>query len=169
MRRGDPARVAYVTTLAVLGLSAALVAAPTLPVEAAPPSDKIRAERPVYQVGDKWVRTDGAYELVRINKDVYVFAAGAGNEFHLTKDLNIVKIVLAGRTEFDVDSPPKFTWPLEVDKWGVGRAFWRSAPPRPLVTFTGSISVSWKVDLAEDLPDAANQSEDRDGLRGVRG
>ena len=155
MRRGDPARVAYVTTLAVLGLSAALVAAPTLPVEAAPPSDKIRAERPVYQVGDKWVRTDGAYELVRINKDVYVFAAGAGNEFHLTKDLNIAKIVLAGRTEFDVDSPPKFTWPLEVDKWGVGRAFWRSPPPRPLVTFTGSISVSWKVDLAEDLVTAA--------------
>jgi hypothetical protein len=155
MRRASPARVTRVTALAVLGLSAALVAARTVPVGAAPPSDKIRAERPVYQVGDKWVRTDGAYELVRINKDVYVFSAGAGNEFHLTKDLNIVKIVLAGRTELDIDSPPKFTWPLEVDKWGVGRAFWRSAPPRPLVTFTGSISVSWKVDLAEDLVTAA--------------
>ena len=63
--------------------------------------------------------------------------------------------MLDGRTELDIDSPPKFSWPLEVGKWGVGRTFWRAAPPRPLVTFTGTISVSWQVEQAEDLATAA--------------
>jgi hypothetical protein len=62
--------------------------------------------------------------------------------------------VLDGRTELDIDSPPKFSWPLEVGKWGVGRALWRSAPPRPLLGFTGAINVTWQVDLSEDLATA---------------
>jgi hypothetical protein len=142
------ARVARVATL---GLVAALVALLTSAVAAVAAPDKARVERPVYQVGDKWVRTDGAYELVRIDKDVYVFATGTGKEFHLTRDLAITRIVLDGRAEFDVDSPPKLSWPLEVGKWGVGRAFWRAAPPRALVSFTGSINMTWQVDRAEDV------------------
>jgi hypothetical protein len=130
-------------------------AVPASPAVAASPAPKLRAERPVYRVGDTWLRTDGEYQLSRVERDVYVFSAGAGKEFHLTKDLAIARIVLDGRTELDIDSPPKFAWPLEVGKWGVGRAFWRSPPPRPLVTFTGSISVSWQVELAEDLATAA--------------
>ena len=125
---------------------------PATPLRAA---DVHRAERPVYHVGDKWLRTDGAWELTRIDKDVYVFSASADREFHLTKDLGILKIVLAGRTELEIDSPPKFSWPLEVGKWGVGRALWRSAPPRPLLGFTGAINVAWQVDLSEDLATAA--------------
>jgi hypothetical protein len=125
---------------------------PATPLRAA---DVHRAERPVYHVGDKWLRTDGAWELTRIDKDVYVFSAGADREFHLTKDLGIFKIVLDGRTELEIDSPPKFSWPLEVGKWGVGRALWRSAPPRPLLGFTGAINVTWQVDLSEDLATAA--------------
>ena len=77
---------------------------PATPLRAA---DVPRAERPVYHVGDKWLRTDGAWELTRIDKDVYVFSAGADREFHLTKDLGIFKIVHDGRTELEIDSPPK--------------------------------------------------------------
>src|SRR5262249_4761831 len=117
-------------------------------------ADGPRAERPVYPVGDKWLRTDGAWELTRVEKDSYVFSAGPEKEFHLTKDLGVTKIVLDGRTELDIDSPPKFSWPLEVGKWGVGRALWRSAPPRPLLGFTGAINVTWQVDLSEDLATA---------------
>ena len=117
-------------------------------------ADAPRAERPVYHVGDKWLRTDGAWELTRVEKDSYVFSAGPEKEFHLTKDLGVTKIVLDGRTELDIDSPPKFSWPLEVGKWGVGRALWRSAPPRPLLGFTGAINVTWQVDLSEDLATA---------------
>jgi hypothetical protein len=128
-----------------------LLAAPATPLAA----DAPRAERPVYHVGDKWIRTDGAWELTRIEKDTYIFSAGRDKEFHLTKDLGVTKIVLDGRTELDIDSPPKFTWPLEVGKWGVGRALWRNAPPRPLLGFTGAINVTWQVDLSEDLATAA--------------
>jgi hypothetical protein len=146
-------RFAHATTrLGGLGLVAALVAAPAMPLQAA---DAPRAERPVYHVGDKWLRTDGAWELTRVERDGYVFSAAPDKEFHLTKDLGITRIVLDGRTELDIDSPPKFTWPLEVGKWGVGRALWRSAPPRPLLGFTGAINVTWQVDLSEDLATAA--------------
>ena len=124
---------------------------PATPLRAA---DAPRAERPVYHVGDKWLRTDGAWELTRIDKDVYVFSAGADKEFQLTKDLGVAKIVLGGRTELEIDPPPKLSWPLEVGKWGVGRALWRSAPPRPLLGFTGAINVSWQVELSEDLATA---------------
>jgi hypothetical protein len=140
------------TRLARLGLVAALVVAHATPLRAA---DAPRAERPAYHVGDKWFRTDGAWELTRVEKDGYVFSAAPDKEFHLTKDLGVTKIVLAGRTELDIDSPPKLVWPLEVGKWGVGRALWRSAPPRPLLGFTGAVNITWQVDLSEDLTTAA--------------
>jgi hypothetical protein len=135
-----------------LGLVAALVVGHAMPLRAA---DAPRAERPTYHVGDKWLRTDGAWELTRVERDGYVFSAAPDKEFHLTKDLAVTRIVLDGRTELDIDSPPKLSWPLEVGKWGVGRALWRSAPPRPLLGFTGTINVTWQVDLSEDLTTAA--------------
>jgi len=118
-------------------------------------ADKPRAERPVYNVGDKWIRTDGIYVLVRIDKDMYVFSAGGGKEFHLSKNLGIAKILLDGRTELDLDPPPHLTWPLEVGKWGVTRGLWRSPPPRPLANFTGNITMTWQVDAREDVVTAA--------------
>ena len=131
MRSVYSSTVARVTMFAVLGLGAAPVAAQPLPAPAVAvsPTGKLRAERPVYRVGDQWVRTDGVYELVRIDRDVYVFAAGAGKEFHLTKDLGVTRIVLDGRTELDIESSPKFGWPLEVAN-GVSAAP-PGAPRRP--------------------------------------
>lgn len=119
------------------------------------PTQPLRVERPTYKVGDKWIRSDGAYELTRIDRDVYVFTAGAGKEFHLTKDLGVARIVLDGRAVLDVDAPPKLAWPLEVGKWGGGRATLRTPPPRPLANFTGSINVAWRVEAYEDVPTAA--------------
>jgi Bacterial Ig domain len=155
MPRADAPRVTRRRLLAVLALVAALAVATPSPAVAAADTQKLRAARPVYQVGDKWLRTDGEYQLVRIERDVYVFSAGAGKEFHLTKDLAVARIVLDGRTELDIEPPPKFSWPLEVGGGGVGPSSCRPAPPRPLVTFTGSINVSWQVELAEDLATAA--------------
>jgi len=120
-------------------------------VVAASAADKPRAERPVYQIGDKWIRTDGIYVLVRIDKDVYVFSAGGGKEFHLGKDLGITKIILEGRTELDLEPAPRFSWPLEVGKWGTTRALWRSPLPQPLPNFTGSVGLIWQVDAHEDV------------------
>jgi len=139
--------------VAAVGLWTAPVAAQAPPSRAvaASTTDKLRADRPIYRVGDTWARTDGVYELVRIDKDVYVFSGGPGKECYLTKDLGVARIVLDGRTELDIDPPPRLGWPLELGKWGVGRATWRSPPPRPLVQFTGAVNISWQVDAAEDL------------------
>jgi len=141
--------------LQLIGLTAVAICATTGSalrlVPGASAADKPKAERPVYNVGDKWIRTDGTYVLVRIEKDIYVFSAGAGKEFHLSKNLGIAKIVLEGRTELDLDPPPHLSWPLEVGKWGVTRGLWRSVPPRPLANFTGNITVTWQADAHEDV------------------
>ena len=85
-----------------------------------------RAERPTYTVGEKWIRTDGEYELIRIEGDRYVFSAGAGREIELTKDLAIAK-VRRGEERMSFDPPPKLTWPLEIGKSGRNQVtFYRS-------------------------------------------
>jgi hypothetical protein len=143
----------------LLGLLAVAVCVATAPVLRASPrasaADPPRAERPVYRVGDKWIRTDGIYVLVRVDKDTYVFSAGGGKEIHLSKDLGITKIVLEGRTELDLEPPANPKWPLEVGKWGVTRTLWRSTPPRPLANFTGTITVTWQVEAHEEVATAA--------------
>jgi len=35
-----------------------------------------RVEWPTYQLGDRWVRSDGAWDLVRVEDDRYVFSRG---------------------------------------------------------------------------------------------
>jgi uncharacterized caspase-like protein len=147
-------QLAQLVGLAALALGVMTAPAPRL-VATASAADKPRAERPVYQVGDKWIRTDGIYVLVRIEKDIYVFSAGGGKEFHLSKDLGITKIILDGRPELDLEPAPRLSWPLEVGKWGVVRGVWRSPPPQPLINFTGNVSLGWQVDTHEDVATAA--------------
>ena len=149
-----PSVVVRLIGLAVLALCITTASALRL-VAAVSAADKPRAERPVYKVGDKWVRTDGIYVLVRIDKDVYVFSAGGGKEFHLSKDLGITKIVLEGRTELDLEPAPRLSWPLEVGKWGTTRVLWRSALPQPLPNFTGSVGLIWQVDAHETASPSA--------------
>jgi hypothetical protein len=42
-----------------------------------------RAERPTYSVGQKWIRSDGVYELIRIEDGRYIFAAAVDRQMHL--------------------------------------------------------------------------------------
>ena len=64
-----------------------------------------RAERPSYTVGDRWIRSDGAYDLIRIENARYVFAADGGREVHLTRDLGVnlagVEIILNMRRKIE--------------------------------------------------------------------
>jgi hypothetical protein len=74
-----------------------------------------RPERPTWKVGDRWVRSDGAWDLVRIEDDQYVFVGGAGGEIRFTKNLGLVKSARGGpRTGFVVDPPVDLQWPLKV-------------------------------------------------------
>ena len=80
-------------------------------------AQKPQAERPTYAVGERWVRNDGVYELIRIEKDQYVFAASAERQVRLTKDL-MLAFVQKNAGLLELDPPPAIAWPLEVGKSG---------------------------------------------------
>ena len=73
-----------------------------------------RPERPTWKVGDRWVRSDGVWDLVRIEDDQYVFTSGAGGEFRYTKNLGIAKSMRSPQRGFAVDPPVDLQWPLKV-------------------------------------------------------
>ena len=113
-------------------------------------AQKPRAELPVYALGEKWLRSDGAYALIRIEKDVYIFSTGDGREIHLTKELAPKRFQRA-RQVVEFDPPPKFAWPLEVGKWGASDGTWY------MPDFSGGeyARMAWSVDAYEDVRVAA--------------
>jgi hypothetical protein len=126
---------------ALLYAAAFLLAAPV-----AATAGQLHAERPTYSVGDKWVRSDGTYELVRIEDGLYVFSARPGQEIHLTRDLAVAKVLRAGQL-VALDPPPRLEWPLEVGKWGSGSATWR------MPDFPSGVdaTVAWSVDGVDEV------------------
>jgi len=128
-------------------------------VTSAAEAQKPRAERPTYSLGDKWIRSDGVYDLIRIEKDLYVFAADGGREVHLTKELAVARTLRGGQVETEFSPPPRLTWPLEVGKWGVSTGVSRNVFLR---TIYGSdpksgfqATFTWKVETYEDVNVAA--------------
>ena len=77
-----------------------------------------RAERPSYAVGDKWIRSDGAYDLIRIENERYVFASDGGREIHLTAISAWPRSPAAAKTLLELEPPPALAWPLDVGQWG---------------------------------------------------
>ena len=148
---GKKAGVRVVWSVAVLLVGLAVCACLSATADAGEASP--RAERPTYSVGEKWIRTDGEYELIRIEGDRYVFSAGAGREIELTKDLAIAK-VRRGEEGMSFDPPPKLTWPLEIGKSGRNHVTWYRS-----WKFGGSPSVtySWKVEAYEDVQTLAGK------------
>ncbi len=110
-------------------------------------AQKPRAERPTYALGEKWIRNDGVYDLIRVEKDLYVFAADGGREIHLGKDLTVAKILRGQTVEVEIEPPPRLNWPLEVGKWGVSSGTWRS----PDLPHAVPIKVTWKVEGYESV------------------
>lgn len=107
-----------------------------------------RAERPSYTVGDRWIRSDGAYDLIRIENARYVFAADGGREVHLTRDLGVAKIVRGGKTLLELEPPPALTWPLEVGRWGVSWLTLKTPDPQYGQSL---VRLSWRVEAYEDV------------------
>ena len=107
-----------------------------------------KADRPTYSVGDKWIRSDGAYDLIRIENGRYVFAADGGREVHLSRDLGVAKIVRGGQVLLELEPPPALTWPLEVGQSGVSWLTLKSLDPQ----FGQSVvRLTWKVDAYQDV------------------
>jgi hypothetical protein len=86
-----------------------------------------RVELPTWAPGEKWMRSDGLYELVRVENGLYVFAA-PGRDFRLGRTLGIARMQRGGAVhEF---SPPfELTWPLQVGQRTSHRGVWHF-PPR---------------------------------------
>jgi hypothetical protein len=107
-----------------------------------------KADRPTYAVGDKWIRSDGAYDLIRIENGRYVFAADGGREVHLSRDLGVAKVVRGGQVLLELEPPPGLTWPLEVGRSGVSWLTLKSLDPQ----FGQSVvRLTWKVDAYQDV------------------
>jgi len=105
-----------------------------------------RAERPTYTLGEKWIRNDGAYELIRIENDRYIFAAGPTYEVQLTKDLALARVA-RGEKYMEFDPPARLDWPLEVGKWGTIPGTWRGN-----WNIVGArVRFIWSVDAYEDV------------------
>src|SRR5882762_6234391 len=108
---------------------------------------KPRAERPTYTLGEKWVRNDGLYELIRIEKDVYVFSTRPRWEIHLTKDLGIAR-AQRGDSVIDFSPPIELKWPLEVGKSGYQNSHWET-PSSAGRSFP--VAINWRVVDYEDV------------------
>ncbi len=134
-------------TSAIRGTLVGLVGLVLCLAPASVPAQQPRAERPTYAIGEKWIRSDGVYDLLRIEGDRYIFAAAAGREIHLTKDLAVAKIVRGGIVEWEFNPPARLAWPLEVGKWGSQLSTVRSL--RATAGIDGRLS--WSVDSYQDV------------------
>ena len=108
---------------------------------------KPRAERPTYALGEKWIRNDGVFEVIRVEKDRYIFSARPRWEIHLSKDLGIAR-VQHGDSVIEFAQPIDFKWPLEVGQTGSLNTAWQTP------TTSGRwfpIAVTWKVVSYQDV------------------
>ncbi|MFQ5946405.1 MAG: caspase domain-containing protein [Anaerolineae bacterium] len=105
------------------------------------------AERPTYSVGERWILNDGVYDLIKIEKDFYIFAAGAGRQIHLSKNLGVTTVLRGGAVEWEVYPPPEPSWPLEVGKWGVTDSILRNRDHPSGVR----VQVTWEIKRLETV------------------
>jgi Caspase domain len=114
------------------------------PALAEPP----HAERPTYAVGEQWLLKDGVYELIKVDKDRYIFAASADRQIHLTKSLALVSMLRDRVVEWDISPAPEISWPLEVGKWGVIHRATLKTRGQPNGI---PVRVTWEVKAYEDV------------------
>ena len=105
------------------------------------------AERPTWSLGDRWIRNDGIWELIRVEPENYVFSAVvAQEELHFSRDLVIARYKYFGHTSFEFTPVPKLEWPLRVGSQGatIGRFTPRYSAPY-------DAEFRWAVEAYEDV------------------
>ncbi len=143
---GNLLRRLVVPALAVTLSSCAGASALTTLSSPPPPGSGPRAERPTYTQGDRWIRSDGVFELIRVENDLYVFAAEQDSELHLTRDLAIAKMVFNRTTVWQFTPAPRLDWPLAVGRQGATRG--------EIKFSVGAVipgELRWTVDAHEDV------------------
>jgi len=105
------------------------------------------AERPTWSLGDRWIRNDGIWELIRVEPETYVFSAVlAQEELHFSRDLVLARYKYFGHTSFEFTPVPKLDWPLRVGSQGatIGRFTPRYGGPY-------DAELRWAVEAYEDV------------------
>jgi hypothetical protein len=92
-------------------------------------SDPQPAELPTYAAGDKWIRSDGLYEMVRVEDGQYVFTAGKGRIVRLSRTLGPAAVV-RGQGTMSFSPPFELKWPLRIGERTTTHGTWH-VPPRP--------------------------------------
>jgi caspase domain-containing protein len=122
------------------------------------------AERPTYAVGDRWIRSDGVYDLVRIEEDRYVFSAGPDREIQLSRDLGLARVV-RGQQTLEFSPPARPPWPLELGKVEQGTGSISGSALRRagrggtgVGYFGGPVDLTWTVDRYEPVAVPAGTS-----------
>ena len=129
-----------------IGAVVGVVAAVLLCAPASVVAQKPRAELPTYELGEQWFRSDGLFELTRVEADRYVFTAPGSREVQLAKDLAWIRTFANGYW-VELEQPVPLKWPLEVGKWGAQNVKWRwhgypvGSPAR----------LQWEVKAFEDV------------------
>jgi hypothetical protein len=63
--------------------------------------------------GERWIRSDGVWDLIRVESDRYVFSAGTRDEIVLSHDLALVRYAHLGSV-FEFTPVPRIPWPLRA-------------------------------------------------------
>jgi hypothetical protein len=105
-----------------------------------------RAERPTYALGDRWIRNDGIWEVIRVEPDRYVFSSATGEELHLTKDLVLALYRLHDRALVRFTPEPHLDWPLTV-----GRRDTLTGTFQALYGAPYDATLHWAVEAYEDV------------------
>ena len=150
--------------LAAILLTAALGGCATVAVSPAT-GQPTAAPRPAYQVGQRWVRTDGVWELTYVGEEVYVFNDAHTSEIVLSHDLLPVRFIdrrpltrrpgQANNEPFSFHPAPRLDWPLAVGKRGASKGSWGyfydevihlPSPYNPTVVYARTLTFSTRVD-----------------------
>jgi hypothetical protein len=130
-----------IIALSALALTGCAVAAP--PARQADSGPGV--ERPTYNLGDRWIRSDGIFEVIRVDSDGYLFSKSPRDQILLTRDLVIASHRFQGGM-FEFTPPPRIPWPLQVGAKGSTAGILRTPYGQ-----VASVTVDWEVAAFEPV------------------
>lgn len=82
-------------------------------------SASLTADQPDVRVGDRWIRSDGVFEVVRMEGNKIEYALGSGRRWHGLVSGELERISERGATMIEYQPPlPVLRWPLKVgSRW----------------------------------------------------
>jgi hypothetical protein len=105
-----------------------------------------QAERPTYILGDRWIRNDGIWEVIRVEPDRYIFSAATGVELQITKDLALARFWRTSGAVAEFTPVPRIDWPLAVGRKGTSPGKFQASYGGPY-----DAQLHWEVEAYEDV------------------